>query len=417
MRAEISIIIPVYNVEKYLRQCLDSILNQTFQNFEIICIDDGSTDKSLEILEEYKRNDDRFVIISQENSGAGMARNKGIETARGKYVQFLDGDDYFEVKMLEKLYNCAEKFDADIAVCSSRKVDENGVVIESGNPNFPLNLDLIHIEKPFNYKDFPEDIFTLIGAAPWNKLYKRNLIESNNLRYPKLIGPDDMCFVNMVNVCAEKIVAIPDELINYRFNRAGSVQTYRANHAIDIIKAGIYIKEFLIKKNIYNLVENAYFKALKASVRWEIALCNDEQYQKFEKELKELLPNDWKMFNPILRKDYITPEYIKKFIGNKRVMLWGASLFIRKVLEKETNKNPQILGVIDRNTASWGTMCGNYEIFPPEALETIKPDAVLLTVFSNNETLYEDMKKEFAEKYPNVELLPNIFEGEVDVFK
>lgn len=409
----ISIVIPVYNLENYLRESLDSIINQTFTDFEVICVNDGSKDKSLEILEEYKKKDNRFIVLSQENSGAGMARNHGLEVAQGKYVQFLDGDDYFEPDMLEKLYNCAEKFGADIAVCASRKVDENGLVIESGNPNSPLNKDLVPFDKTFSYQDFPEDIFNLSGNAPWNKLYSRDMIMKNELRYPDLTGPDDMCFVHMANVCAKKIAAIPDELINYRFNRPGSVQTYRANHTIDIVKACFYIKDFLVKKGIYEAIEKAYLKILTSSVRWEISLCNDEQYENFKQELVRLFPNDWKKINSALKKDYITPEYINNFIKDKKVMLWGASLFIRKVLECEKEKNPNILGIIDRNTASWGTMCGNYEIFSPEILETKKPEAVLLTVFSNNETLYESMKKDFAQKYPDIELLPNIFESEV----
>ena len=150
----ISIIIPVYNVEKYLRECLDSLLNQTFQDFEIICVDDGSTDKSLEILQEYKRKDDRFVILQQRHSGAGSARNNGIRLAEGKYIQFLDADDYFEPTLLEEMYNHAEKFDADLTVCSSRKVDDEGNITESGNPNSPINIDLTPMEKLFCWQDF-----------------------------------------------------------------------------------------------------------------------------------------------------------------------------------------------------------------------------------------------------------------------
>ena len=158
----ISIIIPVYNVEKYLRECLDSILNQTFQNFEIICVDDGSTDKSLEILQEYKRKDDRFVILQQRYSGAGSARNNGIRLAEGKYIQFLDSDDYFEPTLLEEMYNHAEKFNADLTVCSSRKVDDEGNITETGSPNFPINIDKIPMEQVFNRQDFKDEIFKKI---------------------------------------------------------------------------------------------------------------------------------------------------------------------------------------------------------------------------------------------------------------
>ena len=148
----ISIVIPVYNIGKYLGTCLDSLINQTFEDFEAICVNDGSKDDSLKILEEYSKKDSRIKIITQENGGSGSARNNGLSLAQGKYVQFLDGDDYFEPEMLEKLFNLAEKHQEDIAVCSSRKVDDDGNITESRNPNSPLNLNLI----PFNriFKSF-----------------------------------------------------------------------------------------------------------------------------------------------------------------------------------------------------------------------------------------------------------------------
>ena len=147
---KISVIIPVYNVEKYLRECLDSLINQSFKDFEVICIDDGSTDKSYKILEEYSQKDSRIKVLKQEHNGAGAARNLGIEIAKGKYIQFLDSDDYFEPNMLEELYNTAEKFGADMAVCSARKVDEAGNIVESGNPHSPIKLEICPINKPFS---------------------------------------------------------------------------------------------------------------------------------------------------------------------------------------------------------------------------------------------------------------------------
>ena len=345
--SKISVIIPVYNIEKYLPECLDSLLNQTFRDFEIICVNDGSKDDSLKILETYAQKDSRIRVITKENGGSGSARNRGLAEAQGEYIQFVDGDDYFEPQMLEKLYKLAENYNADIAVCSSRKVDDNGKITESRNPNSPINLDKTPFNKPFSYKDFPNDIFSLLGTMPWNKLYKKELIQNNELRFPKLTGPDDLCFVFMTEVCAERIVVIDDELINYRFNRAGSVQTYRANHASDIIRAGIFVREFLLAKGLWENVKNAYLQAFMTSIRWEISLCDNLQYDRFIKELKELMPDDWQIFSPALKKDYITLEYLNKFIGDKKVFLWGAGIFTQKLLAEEIEKNHNILGIID----------------------------------------------------------------------
>ena len=410
---KISIVIPVYNVEKYLHQCLNSILNQTFQNFEIICIDDGSTDSSLEILQEYKRKDDRFVVIQQNHFGAGFARNSGIRIAYGKYIQFLDADDYFEPTMLEELYNHAEKYGADLTVCSSRKVDNEGNIVESGNPNSPINLDKTPLEQPFNWKDFKDDIFCLFNVPSWNKLYLKDLILSNNLQFQNLTSCNDVAFGHISKICAKKIVVFNKELINYRCNRSGSISEYRAKHSKNILLAALQIKEFLENRGIFEELKKSYIRVIKSHIAWELGHCNDSQYETFVQNLKELMPNDWKFFNSVLRRDYITPTYLKNFIGSNRVMLWGASLFIQKVLAQENKKNQNILGIIDRNEASWGKNCGNYKIYSPNALSDLKPDGIILTVLSNNEPIYESLKQELAEKYPDIELLPNIFEEEI----
>ena len=112
----VSIIVPVYNKERFLRQCLDSLLDQTYRAIEIICVNDGSTDGSLEILQDYAERDNRIVVIDQENKGAGNARNAGIRIARGRYLQFLDADDFFEPVMIEKMLKKADAKDADIVI-------------------------------------------------------------------------------------------------------------------------------------------------------------------------------------------------------------------------------------------------------------------------------------------------------------
>ena len=116
MNIKVSVIIPVYNVQDYLRECLDSILNQTLKELELICVDDGSTDKSLEILREYEKKDNRVIVLTQHNKGAGAARNKGLEIARGEYLSFLDSDDFFATGMLEESYRKCKKENAEVCV-------------------------------------------------------------------------------------------------------------------------------------------------------------------------------------------------------------------------------------------------------------------------------------------------------------
>lgn len=412
MAVKISIIIPVYNTEKYLRKCIDSILAQTFKDIEIICVDDGSTDKSLEILQEYQSRDNRIVILQQNRAGAGAARNLGLNFAKGEYVQFLDADDYFEPNLLEELYTRARKFDADLTICSSRKVDEKGNITESRNPNSPINLDKTPLEKLFNRQDFKDDIFCLLTPVPWNKLYLKSLIIDNGIEFPLINICEDIAFVQACVACAKRIVVCDKELINYRYNRPESMATYRTHFAIDVVKSCMYLKNFLESKGFYQELERAYIKAFKNYIRWEVAQCNDKQYKAFLEEFKKLMPNDWELFKSALRKDYITVDFLNKFIGNKKVMLWGASFFIQNVLAQETEKNPNILGIIDRNEAAWGKSFCNYTIYPPESLYSLKPDGVVMTIWSNYESTYPLLKKEFEAKYPDIKFLPNIFEME-----
>ncbi len=405
----ISIIIPVYNVEKYLRECLDSLLNQTYQDFEVICVDDGSTDESYKILEEYKNKDERFIIIQQDNQGAGPARNRGIEVAKGDYIQFLDADDYFESNMLEKLYSEAKENNADMVVCSARKVDENNNIIESGNPLWPINLDKIEFDKVFSPEDYSEDIFGLFCVVPWNKLYKRSLILDNGLKFQNLSSSNDVAFGHISRICAKRIVVIKDELINYRFNREGSIAKVRANSCENILKAADYVKKFLKSKGIYSNYKASFIKGFKNHIRSGISLCNNDQYLKLIQDCKNIMPDEWDEFKPVFQKTYITSEYLKNIIGCKKTLLWGASIFIRGVLESEKEKNPNIIGIVDRNKSLWGKQVGSYTVYSPDMIRELNPDAVLLTVLSNNEDIYKDLKCFFAQNYPNIELLPNIF--------
>lgn len=136
-KTKVSVILPVYNTEKYLPECLDSLLNQTLKDIEIICINDGSTDNSLEILQEYQANDQRIRILNQENQGAAIARNKGIQMAEGEYLSFLDADDFFDENMLKWSYEKAQKTNSDICIYGSYLYDN----LTKKEKNVPLLLE------------------------------------------------------------------------------------------------------------------------------------------------------------------------------------------------------------------------------------------------------------------------------------
>ena len=404
----ISIVIPVYNIEKYLRNCLDSILNQTFKDYEVICVDDGSKDNSLNILNEYAKKDSRFKIVSQENAGAGIARNNGLKLAQGEYVQFLDADDYFEPTMLEEMYNKAQEFGADLVVCSCKKVDEFRNVIENSNPQWPIKLDITPLNKVFCWKDYPDDILNMFCVIPWNKLCKREMLVKNDIDFQNLSSSNDVAFGHKVKICAEKIVVFDKQLINYRYNHKKSISKTRAENTINIIHSAKEVKDFLMKKGLYENLETTFIETYKNHIRAEISLCNERQYENFKNAFKTLYPDIFNILTSALKCDFLTLEYLNNYIKDCPVYLWGASNFLKKLLEKEERPNQNILGIIDKNEASWGKDFGNYKIFSPDILKT-EPADILVTIYNNHEKAYSAIKKEVEEKYPKIRFLNNIF--------
>lgn len=209
---EISIIIPVYNVDKYIDICMNSILNQTFKNIEVILIDDGSTDLSGTICDRYARIDKRIFVKHIKNSGASVARNEGIKIASGKYICFVDADDYIEICMYKKMYEIAEKYNADIVICGINLENFRRQIIEKVVDEIQV-LDELCIRQnivPILCKD------TVLYNSPCNKLYNSYLIKEKDIKFPiGLKRAEDLQFNRLIIPNTRKIILIPDILYHY----------------------------------------------------------------------------------------------------------------------------------------------------------------------------------------------------------
>ncbi len=209
----ISVIIPVYNVENYLAKCLDSVINQTYQDLEIICINDGSTDNSPKILDEYLKKDKRIKLINQENQGLSGARNTGLKNAKGEYISFIDSDDWIDQNYFEKLFDAITKTNSDIALSSILRVRKN------------LSTYRVKYEKEEVFQDFIEKI-KIINIPKccyvWNKLYKRDLII--NEFFPVKRYYEDVFWTPYIIKKSEKIVTVPDINYYYRANKKSIVK-------------------------------------------------------------------------------------------------------------------------------------------------------------------------------------------------
>jgi glycosyltransferase involved in cell wall biosynthesis len=204
---KVTVIVPVYNVENYLRQCLDSIKNQTLKEIEIILIDDCSTDKSGRICDEYASIDFRFnVIHNKTNIRQGLSRNKGIEIAKGEYVGFVDADDYIDFDYYEKLYDSAISNHSDIAKTESILIYKNGKQIVQPDLNLRIK-DGVKLGKP---------LFLLFGCEHWTAIYKREILIKNNIRYPDIRNAQDDVFLLRYTYYAKSITLISNTYYYYR---------------------------------------------------------------------------------------------------------------------------------------------------------------------------------------------------------
>ena len=233
---KVSIIVPVYNVEQYLERCLNSLINQTLKDIEIICVNDGSKDNSGKILEEYAQKDNRIIIINQENQGLSIARNNGMDIAKGKYIGFVDSDDWVDLDFFEKLYNSAEKNNAQMAVCSIIRLNEH-----RSKKYFTLQNDTV-------IEDFKEMCFILDipqKCYVWNKIYLKEALDKHKIRFKEGVYYEDLYFVPITLEKLNKIVTVPDTKYYYWKNKNSIVFQKSEKHTKDYTEAKQFASELL----------------------------------------------------------------------------------------------------------------------------------------------------------------------------
>jgi len=265
---KVSVIVAIYNAEKYLKQCLESIQNQTLQEIEILCVNDGSTDKSLEIVEKFAEQDARFRVFTKENEGLGgaSARNYGLDRAQGTYISILDSDDFFEPDMLEKSYRKAEATEADIVVFGGWEYDDkNGSVRKVASI---LNDAVVPEKEVFSYKDCKNSIYQLSAGMAWNKLYRRSFLEKRNLRFQRIKYTDDAYFTFAHMVLAERITALKETLCYYRINTGVSQTDGLANYPDSAYGPYVMLKKSLVEWGIYEEVQQSFGNCVVTFMRY-----------------------------------------------------------------------------------------------------------------------------------------------------
>ena len=323
---KISIVIPVYNVEKYLRECLDSILNQTLTDIEIICINDGSTDNSLQILEKYASKDERIKIINQENKGLACARNTGINNATGKYIFFLDSDDYLLPNIIDKLYDEAQIYDVDILMSKCKAFADNDSNNDYTNKRVADLNKYLDYKEASNIKVTKENFITVINNYPCvscGSLYKLDFLNKNDLRFidKKVIHEDNGFFLKTFSMLPRvTFLNIDSIMYRVRFNSISYESCKKENKNKQDEQLKIIIQDALN----YIRDHSAYnSKKIIADIK-----VSDKYYIYFIYALKGVYTYCWGRNNKRI-KLFGFPIYREKIRNQKRIIkLLGIPIYI-----------------------------------------------------------------------------------------
>lgn len=301
----ISIIIPAYNIENHIASCLDSLLNQTYKNIEIIAIDDGSSDRTGEIIDKYAEKYKNIKVIHKDNNGVSAARNSGIDIASGDYIGFVDGDDTVDEEMFEILINNAIKYDADISHCGYKMV-------------FPSRVDYYHNTEVLIDQDNKSGLKDLLAGDKvepglWNKIYNKDLFKDIRINENIRINEDLLANYYLFKK-SSKSIFYDKCLYNYTLRKnSAATSKININKIIDPIKVKKEILEDLGKESdLYNLAYERYIMSLVAICR-NIQIRNNKEYKKYIDEVKATLKNE---YNNIMKNIYISKKTKIMVIGN-----------------------------------------------------------------------------------------------------
>lgn len=273
MEGIVSIIVPIYNNERFIGKCLDTLIKQTYEDLEILVINDGSSDKSLDIIQEYAQLDQRIKVYTQRNSGQSIARNYGLSIAKGKYIVFCDSDDTVEETYIEKMIEKLILLDVDILTCGYKEIYRHG----------EINLnDFYYGKSNIEKEEFIQNVFKGLGGVLWGKIFKNDIISKHNIKMnPNIYICEDMIFVLEYAMCCNKFGAIEDILYNYsRFNQNSISLNLTLNHYNNITLAMEEVEKILLGNSYNSKLINSILKKRIESITIEFLITqNDKKYK------------------------------------------------------------------------------------------------------------------------------------------
>lgn len=318
---KVSVIIPVYNVEKYIKKCLDSLINQTLKEIEFIFVNDGTPDNSVKIIKEYQKKDKRIKLYEKANGGQASARNLGLKYAKGEYIAFIDSDDYVDLELYEKLYNRAKKDDLDIVLCNFYLTYPDKIIEASNNITDESEKELTPSE------------YIMSTPSPCNKIIKRKYLEKQQFSFPEGIIYEDFASIPLLGLDNPKVVYINEPLIYYVQSNESTMRNkeYKTKYE-DIFKAVDYLYK--------NMNDSGYNQELEYLLTYHflyLGSLNFYKYQKYEKI--DLIADKMKEYAPLWYKNKLVRE---KFERNKILymkLFYYKKYFLIDIYRRITKKN------------------------------------------------------------------------------
>lgn len=261
MQPKVSIVVPMYNTAPYMEKCLNSLLSQTLEEIEILCVDDASPDNSSQIVKDYQTVDNRVQLLTHDiNLGQGGARNTGIANARSNYIANVDCDDWVDTTMMEALYVATEGETVDIVACGFDRVSENGDLISEHG----------YEEELIDSSDTRENIFELLNPAIWNKLFKKSLCTDNNIKFPNYLSFEDLATTPRLVAESNKVRKIKARPYKYRIRDNSVMASYTLKHVLDCIQAFSVLQNYLVKRNLLDRYQVEFRDTVNKHLRFRV---------------------------------------------------------------------------------------------------------------------------------------------------
>lgn len=336
MNKKVSIILPVYNCEKYVAKTLDALICQTYKNIEILCINDGSTDNSIKILEEYKSKDNRIKIFTQGNSGPAKARNTGLDNSTGEYIMFCDSDDTYEEQMCEKMVKSIEEHNVDLVMCKANLTFDEGIYRQA-SANVMTNLMPIGFNKIENIK--PKELSVLL----WHKIFKKSIIDKYAMRFPDGLEWDDSLFCYEYYSVINNYWGLDDKLYNYLVRNNSIMDIYltkkNPDKNYDKLRIFTHFYNFLQKNNLEKTKKYFYHTLLTHNfiLCFNLFDTQEEKAKAIEYFLKNIktkkLVKKYKKFTVKDFENLVKTNSIEEILGKRQFLVKKIIKFVTMYLK------------------------------------------------------------------------------------